>query len=307
MAFWRGLQLNPKNQALRSMFVKADREIQENQEGVDPEFAVFYEEVTGEPVPAGAQLQLSGSLSPGRTATANGTTEAELEALGSSTAAAVMEPSSLELAEAQKALGNEAYKAGRWTEAVACYSSAISLEPNCAAFYSNRSAAELMRKNFKAAFQDALHATKLDPSFVRGLTRAAKALVLMGHFGRAEELYRQALQLNPSVHQELITAQIIASKVAAAETALNTGAPQLALTMAEAAYRAAAPPAEPAVRLRVEALLACGRHAEAVAEARALTRDGDASAPEVLELRARAIYLCGNVDVAQQLLTQVDG
>lgn len=37
---------------------------------------------------------------------------------------------------------------------------------------------------------------------------AAKAEMLMGHWGRAEELYRQAVQLDPTVQQELLTCQI---------------------------------------------------------------------------------------------------
>lgn len=41
-----------------------------------------------------------------------------------------------------------------------------------------------------------------------------------------------------------------------------------------------------------------------MAEARGLTAGGDASAPEVLALRARALYLSGNLQFAQQLYQQ---
>jgi hypothetical protein len=46
------------------------------------------------------------------------------------------------------------------------------------------------------------------------------------------------------------------------------------------------------------------RHAEAVAEARNMTLGGDAHAPEVLALRSHALYLCGNMPMAQQLYQQ---
>lgn len=46
------------------------------------------------------------------------------------------------------------------------------------------------------------------------------------------------------------------------------------------------------------------RHAEAVAEARNMTLGGDPQAPEVLALRSRALYLCGNMPMAQQLFQQ---
>lgn len=97
----------------------------------------------------------------------------------------------------------------------------------------------------------------------------------------------------------------MARKVQLAQEALQEGGdPQHALVLAEAACQGSAPPAEPALRLRVEALLALGRHAEAVAEARALTAGGDANAPEVLALRSRALYLCGNLAMSQALYQQ---
>ncbi len=55
------------------------------------------------------------------------------------------------------------------------------------------------------------------------------------------------------------TLAAVARKVEAGEAALAGGEPARALALAEAACQATLPPAEPAVRLRVEALLACGR------------------------------------------------
>ena len=52
-------------------------------------------------------------------------------------------------------------------------------------------------------------------------------------------------------------------------------------------------------RCQVHLCLPSFRHAEAVAEARGLSHEGDASAPEVLELRGRALYLSGNMPMAQ--------
>ncbi len=47
------------------------------------------------------------------------------------------------------------------------------------------------------------------------------------------------------------------------------------------------------------------RFAEAVAEARELRREGDASAPEVLSLRAAALYGSGNLDLAMRCYVEV--
>jgi hypothetical protein len=51
----------------------------------------------------------------------------------------------------------------------------------------------------------------------------------------------------------------VARKVEAGAAALAGGEPARALALAEAACQGSVPSAEPAVRLRVEALIACGR------------------------------------------------
>lgn len=45
--------------------------------------------------------------------------------------------------------------------------------------------------------------------------------------------------------------------------------------------------------VKCEALLAGGKYAEALGDARSLTVQGDAMAPEVLTFRAQALYLTG--------------
>ena len=47
------------------------------------------------------------------------------------------------------------------------------------------------------------------------------------------------------------------------------------------------------------------RFAEAVTESRELRREGDASAPEVLALRASALYGSGNLDLAMRCYSEV--
>lgn len=163
------------------------------------------------------------------------------------------------LAEAQKALGNEAYKAGRYEEAVRCYSAALELAPGVAVYYSNRSAAALMARDYKLAAADGLRAAELDPALARGFSRAAKAFMVLGQFEEAEGVLRRGLGVHPSLQQELVGVQILARKVAAGREALAGGEGARALVLAEAACDASIPRCEAAVRLRVEALLAEGR------------------------------------------------
>lgn len=81
-------------------------------------------------------------------------------------------PTAQQQAEAAKDLGNTQYKAGQYDAALASYSKAIELCPDLAAYYGNRAAAALMKRQYKLAVQDCLQATKLNGSFARGYQRA---------------------------------------------------------------------------------------------------------------------------------------
>ena len=75
-------------------------------------------------------------------------------------------------AEAAKDLGNTQYKAAQYDAALQSYSKAIELCPESAAYYGNRAAAALMKRQYKLAVQDCLQATKLNGAFARGYQRA---------------------------------------------------------------------------------------------------------------------------------------
>lgn len=76
---------------------------------------------------------------------------------------------------------------------------------------------------------------------------------------------------------------------------------------ADKAVRLHSPPVETALLLKVEALLALGKHAEALNEIRSLTVHGDPMATEVLTVRAQALYLSGiNPACAGATVVQLD-
>ena len=74
---------------------------------------------------------------------------------------------SFRLAEEHKARGNEAYKAGKYDEACQQYTKAIFHNPNCATYWSNRSAALMMLQKYSSALEDCAQAIKLDESFMK--------------------------------------------------------------------------------------------------------------------------------------------
>ena len=85
-------------------------------------------------------------------------------------------PTDHQQAEAAKDLGNSQYKAAQYDAALASYGKAIGLCPEVAAYYGNRAAAALMKRQYKLAVQDSLQATKLNTTFARGYQRAGEIL-----------------------------------------------------------------------------------------------------------------------------------
>ena len=74
---------------------------------------------------------------------------------------------SYRLAEEHKLKGNAAYKAGRYQDACDSYTKAIFHNPNCATYWSNRSAALMMLEDFASALDDCTQAIKLDESYTK--------------------------------------------------------------------------------------------------------------------------------------------
>lgn len=81
--------------------------------------------------------------------------------------------------------------------------------------------------------------------------------------------------------------------------------PRTALWHADSALRASTPAVETARLLKVNALSAMGRHAEALSESRSLTLEGNASNPEVLAVRAGTLYSAGNMQLAERVYQEV--
>merc|ERR1739838_698748 len=103
-----------------------------------------------------------------------------------------------ELAERKKNEGNELYKAKDYREALKLYAEAIKLCPDCAAYYSNRSACYMMLGKYHDALNDAREAVRLDSTFVKGYIRVAKCNIALGDATAALSVLRQATEFEPS-------------------------------------------------------------------------------------------------------------
>eukprot|EP00873_Tetraselmis_striata_P044497 jgi/Tetstr1/464761/TSEL_009508.t1 len=100
-------------------------------------------------------------------------------------------------AEAAKADGNAAFKAGDHTKAVALYSKALSEDAGMTSAYNNRAMAYLKLQKFSEALADAEMVLQHEPSNVKALLRSAAASKGLGNKEAAEAGFRKVLELEP--------------------------------------------------------------------------------------------------------------
>ncbi|XP_055500995.1 mitochondrial import receptor subunit TOM70 [Leucoraja erinacea] len=86
----------------------------------------------------------------------------------------------LDRAQAAKNKGNKYFKAGKYEQAIQCYTEAISLCPleqkqDLSTFYQNRAAAFEQQLKWKEVVQDCSKAVELNPKYIKALYRRAKA------------------------------------------------------------------------------------------------------------------------------------
>ncbi|EST04686.2 Tetratricopeptide TPR1 [Kalmanozyma brasiliensis GHG001] len=95
-------------------------------------------------------------------------------------------------AEAERARGNELYKAGDFPGAVAAFGEAIKRDPSDPRGYTNRASAYTKLAALPEALKDAEEAIKVDPKFVKGYIRKANVLFSMKEFTKAMEACQKA-------------------------------------------------------------------------------------------------------------------
>ena len=79
------------------------------------------------------------------------------------------------------------------------------MDPECPAYYGNRSACHMMLSQFPQALEDARTSVTLDPAFVKGYVRMAKCCLTLGDAANAGQALDKASSVegqNSSVIQE---------------------------------------------------------------------------------------------------------
>ena len=129
-------------------------------------------------------------------------------------------------AEALKDQGNAKFQQHAYQEAIQLYSKAISAAPGVATYYGNRAAAWLMVGANKECVSDCRHAISLDPAYVRGHIRLAKALCEMSEVDSAAEHLQRAVTLcqdKTEISDELRKMKALSHYLAEAKKSLVDG------------------------------------------------------------------------------------
>nr|BAN66008.1 tetratricopeptide repeat domain containing protein [Babesia bovis] len=97
-----------------------------------------------------------------------------------------------------KQLGNEAFKAGRFLDAVQHFTAAIQANPSDGILYSNRSGAYASLQRFQEALDDANQCVSLKPDWPKGYSRKGLALYKLGRLQEARTAYQEGLKIDPA-------------------------------------------------------------------------------------------------------------
>ncbi|PHH62580.1 hypothetical protein CDD81_6895 [Ophiocordyceps australis] len=98
--------------------------------------------------------------------------------------------------------GNAAYKAGKLSDAIEKYTSALEIDPSnrsmCSKLYQNRAQCRIRLKQYPEALADSERAIKLDPSYIKARKTKANVLGLSERWEDAVREWKSIQELQPS-------------------------------------------------------------------------------------------------------------
>ncbi|CAG8474608.1 974_t:CDS:10 [Diversispora eburnea] len=100
-------------------------------------------------------------------------------------------------AEQAKVAANKLFQAKKFEDSIAKYGEAINLNPNVAAYYANRSIANMKTEAYGYAITDAEKAIEIDPTYIKGYYRRAAANMALCKFKEARRDFRIVVKKAP--------------------------------------------------------------------------------------------------------------
>ncbi|XP_020205622.1 TPR repeat-containing thioredoxin TTL1 [Cajanus cajan] len=162
--------------------------------------------------------------------------------------------------EMLKSMGNEAYKQGRFEEALVLYDRAIARDSNKATYHCNKSAALIGLGRLQEAIIECEESIKLDPSYVRAHNRLATIYFRLGEVEKALDCNESALYADSVL---AFQAQALKNHLNKCIEARKVNAWSVILKETKSAISLGADSAPQVYALQTEALLKLLRYQEA--------------------------------------------
>ncbi|XP_004500618.1 inactive TPR repeat-containing thioredoxin TTL3 [Cicer arietinum] len=164
--------------------------------------------------------------------------------------------------EELKSMGNEAYKQGRFSEALVLYEKAIAIDSNKATYHCNKSAALIGLGRFQHAIVECEEAIKIQPSYARAHSRLATIYFRLGEAEKALNCNKET----PYFDSELaLQAQALQIHLNRCSEARKVNDWKIILKETQSAISLGADSSPKVYALQTEALLKLLRHQEAYA------------------------------------------
>ncbi|GER40276.1 tetratricopeptide repeat (TPR)-containing protein [Striga asiatica] len=164
-------------------------------------------------------------------------------------------------ADSLKSLGNVKYKQGKYEEALAFYDRAISIDPNRACYYGNKSAALIGLARFVEALFQGLEAVRIDSTYHNVHYRLAKLYLRLGVAEEAISHYKcSGPRANP---EDIARAVNLRSCIVRCIESKNNGHWKAVLGESQLALCLGADSAPQIYAMKAEALMELHRHEEA--------------------------------------------
>ncbi|KAH0989254.1 hypothetical protein GBA52_000737 [Prunus armeniaca] len=165
--------------------------------------------------------------------------------------------------EVLKSMGNEAYKQGRFEEALACYDRAIALDSNKATYHSNKGAALVGLGRLIEAVFECKEAIQNEPSYHKAHHRLATTYLRLGEAEKALDHYKHSGPYANS--KDVDQCQALQKCLSRCTEAQKLQEWNILLNETQLAISSGANSAPQVFALQAEALLKLHRHQEAYA------------------------------------------
>ncbi len=213
-----------------------------------------------------------------------------------------------------KELGNDAYREKRYTDAVKCYSVAITMEPAATPPYQlNRAAAYMMMSKFQEALDDCNESLELDAKNSKAYFRKAGALKNMKKVEEALQAWEKGFEYdaeNAAAKRDYNSLKQSVSQLESLKAMMNDSGNSIAKfrtcwQQAEALSRVFGPSHRHINLIRAECMLGSGKTEDAYNLSNQLMRSaGGGSDLELLQLRGKILCHMGDLDNAVNHLKQ---